>query len=234
VSATLSATRLRELEAAERMLARPLTTVRRVAVASIGSFPTASLTRLVARMAARHRPGRILHTTPDWAVFPEPTPERALAAPPGLDGSLRVHGRTWVAAPGIDDRFFDVAIDDAGIVPVEEFAALSRSRGALCLVVPVERSAAEPAVGLAEQLTREGRRVVVVFDHTRPGRLAWARAVTPLLAAPTLILERDAALLHPARMLAARTLLTAAELAGHLMTDPATTDPAATDAREGR
>lgn len=222
MSATLSATRLRELEETERMLARPLTTVRRISVASVASFPTASLARLVARMAARHRPGRILHTTPEWTAFREPTPERALAAPPGLDGALRVHGRTWIAAPGVDDRFFDVAIDDAGLVPVEQIAALSRSRGALCLVVPVERSAAEPAVGLAEQLTREGRRVVVVFDHTRPGRLSWARAVSPQLESPALLLERDAALLNPVRRLASRTLLTAAELAGHLMTDPAT------------
>ena len=233
MSAILSATRLRELEATERMLARPLTTVRRVAVASVGSFPTASLTRLVARLAARHRPGRILHTTPEWDVFPEPSPQRALAAPPGLDGALRVHGRTWIAAPDVDDRFFDVALDDAGVVAVEQIAPLARSRGALCLVVPVERSAAEPAVALAEQLTGEGRRVVIVFDHTRPGRLSWARAVTPLLAAPALVLERDAALLHPVRVLAARTLLTAAEIAGHLMTDPA---PAAapTPPREGR
>lgn len=221
MSATLSAMRLRELEQTERMLARPLTTVRRISVASVAAFPTASLARLLARMTARHRPGRIVHTTPEWAVFPEPTPERLREAPPGLDGALRVHGRTWIAAPGIDDRYFDVSLDDAGGVGVEQIAALARSRDALCLVVPVERPAAEPAVGLAEQLTREGRRVVVVFDHTRPGRLSWARAVGPQLASPSLILKPDAALLHPARVLAARTVLAAAELAGHLMTDPA-------------
>ena len=221
MSATLTATRLRDLEATERMLARPLTTVRRVAVASIVSFPTTSLARLVARMTARHRPGRILHTTPDWAAFPEPTADRLASAPPGLAGQLRVHGRTWVGAPGIDDRFFDVAVDDAGLVAVEGIVPLARTRGALCLVVPLERSVAEAAVGIAEQLTHEGRRVVVVFDHTRPGRLDWARTVSPRLDAPALTIERDAALLNPARLLAARTLLTAAELAGHLMTDPA-------------
>jgi hypothetical protein len=220
VSTTLTATRLRDLEAIERMLARPLTTVRRVAVASIASFPTASLARLVARMTARHRTGRILHTTPDWADFREPSTDRLASAPPGLAGQLRVHGRTWVGAPEIDDRFFDVAIDDAGLVAVDEIPTLARGRGALCLVVPLERSAAEAAVGLAEQLTQEGRRVVVVFDHTRPGRMNWARAVTPKLAAPTLTIERDPALINPVRLLAPRTLLTAAEIAGHLMTDP--------------
>jgi hypothetical protein len=220
VNAALSATRVRELEQTERMLARPLTTVRRISVASVAAFPTASLARLLARMTARHRPGRIVHTTPEWALFPEPAPERSLEAPPGLDGALRVHGRTWIAAPGIDDRYFDVSIDDAGGASPEQIAALARTRDALCLVVPVERPAAEPAVGLAEQLTGEGRRVVVVFDHTRPGRLSWARAVRPHLACPSLILKPDAALLHPARPLATRTLLVAAELAGHLMTDP--------------
>ena len=220
MSATLTATRLRDLEATERMLARPLTTVRRVAVASIASFPTASLARLVARMTARHRPGRILHTTPEWAAFLEPSADRLQAAPPGLAGQLRVHGRTWVGAPGIDDRFFDIAVDDAGLVAVEAIATLARARGALCLVVPLERASAEAAVGLAEQLTHEGRRVVVAFDHTRPGRLNWARAVTPKLAAPALTIERDAALLNPVRLVASRTLLAAAELAGHLMTDP--------------
>lgn len=224
MSATLSATRLRDLEATERMLARPLTTVRRVAVASIVSFPTTSLARLVARMSARHRPGRVLHTTPDWAAFPEPTGDRLMSAPPGLVGQLRVHGRTWVGAPGLDDRFFDVAVDDAGPVAVEGIASLARTRGALCLVVPLERSVAEAAIGIAEQLTHEGRRVVVVFDHTRPGRLNWARAVAPRLAAPALTIERDAALINPVRLLASRTLLTGAELAGHLMTDPEPTE----------
>ncbi len=220
MSAVLTATRLRDLEGTERMLARPLTTVRRVAIASVASFPTTSLARLVARMTARHRPGRILHTTPDWADFSEPTADRRASAPPALAGELRVHGRIWVGPPGIDDRFFDVAVDDAGLVPVDGIAALARSRGALCLVVPIERSAADAAVGLAEQLTHEGRRVVVVFDHTRPGRLNWVRAVTPRLAAPALTIERDAALINPVRLLAPRTLLTAAQLAGHLMTDP--------------
>lgn len=222
MSVTLSATKLRELEATERMLTRPLTTVRRISVASIAPFPTASLARLIARMAARHRAGRILHVTPEWQNFREPTPERLASAPPGFEGLLRVHGTTWVGAPEINDRFFDVAIADAGVVPVDALAPLARSRDAVCLVVPVSRAVAEAAVGLAEQLTHEGRRVVIVFDHLRPGRRAWARTVSPRLLAPAVTIEADAALTLPARLLAPRTLLTAAEIAGHLMTDPAT------------
>lgn len=221
MSLTLSATRLRELEETERMLARPLTTVRRLAVASIAPFPTASLVRLIARMAAGHRAGRILHTTAEWENFAEPSSERLGAAPPGFEGLLRMHGATWVGSPKLDDRFFDVSIGDAGIVAVDAIPALVRDRHALCLVVPVERAAAEDAVAIAEQLTRDGRRVVVAFDHTRPARIAWARAVSALLVAPTVTIERDAALIRPARTPATRTLVTAAELAGHLMTDPA-------------
>lgn len=220
MSLTVSATRLRELEATERMLARPLTTVRRIAVASIAPFPTAPLARLIARMAARHRTGRILHTTAEWADFAEPSAERVTSAPPGFEGLLRVHGSTWVASPHLDDRFFDVAVGDVGVVTVDTIAALAGDQDALCLVVPVERAAAEAAVGLAERLTGEGRRVVVAFDHTRPGRVAWARAVAPLLLAPAVTIERDAALTRPVRTLAPRTLLTAAVLTGHLMTDP--------------
>jgi hypothetical protein len=225
VSGTLTATRLRELEDAERMISRPLTTVRRIAVASLQPFPTASLARLIARVTAHHRPGRILHTTQDWATFPEPTPERLVAAPPGADGALRVHGRTWVAAPGTDDRFFDVAIDDTGLIAAEALVALARGRDAVCLVVPVDRATAEPVVALAEHLTFEGRRVALAFDHTRPGRRAWARAVSPRLAAPAVAIERDAALLQPVRPPARRTLLSVAELAGHLMTDPQPGEP---------
>lgn len=232
MSLTLSATRLHQLEATERMLTRPLTTVRRIAVASIAPFPTASLARLIARMAARHRTGRILHVTPEWANFREPTPERLASAPPGSEGLLRVHGSTWVGGPDVNDRFFDVAIADAGVVPVEELAALARARDAVCLVVPVNRTLAEGAVGLAEQLTREGRRVAIVFDHLRPGRQAWSRAVTPRLLAPAVTIEADAALTLPARLLAPRTLLTAAEIAGHLMTDPVVAHtPAAAEVR---
>ena len=221
MSLAVTASRLRELEATERMLARPLTTVRRIAVASIAPFPTAALARLVARMAARHRTGRILYATPDWADFAEPTADRLTAAPPGFGGLLRVHGTTWVGSPELDDRFFDVAVADAGIVAPERIPALARERDAVCLVVPVERAAAEEAVALAEQLTASGRRVVVAFDHTRPGRVAWARAVSPLLSAPAVTIEPDAALTQPVRTLATRTLLTAAVLTGHLMTDPA-------------
>jgi hypothetical protein len=233
VSAGLSATRLRELQQTERMLARPLTTVRRMTVVSIAPFPTASLARLIARMAGRYRTGRILHTTPEWANFREPSPERLTAAPPGFEGLLRVHGTTWVAAPGIDDRFFDVSIADGGVLPIEGLADLARSRDAVCLVVPTERAAAEGAVALAEQLTLEGRRVAIAFDHLRPGRVAWARAVSPRLAAPAVTIEADTALTLPARPPAARTLVAAARLAGHLMTDPAPTPAPAASAADG-
>jgi hypothetical protein len=220
VSGALTASRLRELEDAERAISRPLTRVRRIAVASLQPFPTAALARLIARVTAHHRSGRILHTTPDWADFPEPTPERLAAAPPAADASLRVHGRSWVAAPGTDDRFFDVAIDDTGLIAVDALVALARGRDAVCLVVPVDRATAEPALARAEQLTFEGRRVAVAFDHTRPGRRAWARAVTPRLAAPAVAIERDAALVQPTRPPASGTLLSIAELSGHLMSDP--------------
>lgn len=220
MSLVVSSSQLRELEATERMLARPLTTVRRIAVASIAPFPTAALARLIARMAARHRAGRILYATPEWADFAEPSAERLAAAPPGFGGLLRVHGTTWVGSPELDDRFFDVAVADSGVVALEAVPALARERDAVCLVVPVARAAAEEAVALAEQLTAAGRRVVVAFDRTRPGRASWARAVTPLLTAPAVTIERDAALAQPVRTLATRTLLTAAVLAGHLMTDP--------------
>lgn len=225
MSGTVSATRLDGLRATERMLGRPLTTVRRLSVATITPFPTASLARLIARMLARHRTGRILHTTSDWAHFPEPSATRLEAAPPGSEGTVRVHGATWIGAPDLDDRFFDVAVADAGSVPVDAVPGLARGRDGLCLVVPVDRAAAESAVGLAEQLTREGRRVVIAFDHTRPGRVSWARAVAPRLLAPAVTIERDAALAHPARLVSARTLLMAAELAGHLMTDSAPESP---------
>lgn len=220
MSLTLTASRLRDLEATERMLTRPLTRVRRISVVSIAPFPTASLARLIARMAARHRAGRILHVTPEWESFREPTAERLASAPPNSEGLLRVHGATWVGGPEVDDRFFDVAIADGGVIGVDALAPLARSRDAVCLVVPVSRAVAEPAVGLAEQLTHEGRRVVIVFDHLRPGRQAWARAVTPRLLSPAVTIEADAALTLPARLLAPRTLITAAEIAGHLMTDP--------------
>jgi hypothetical protein len=226
VSATLTASRLRELEATESAIARPLTTVRRVVVASIAPFPTAALTRLVARMAARHRSGRILLATPEWALYPEPTEARAAQAAPGTEGLVRTHGSVWVGSPELDDRYFDVSFTDAGPVSVDAIAPMARARDAVCLVVPVERAAAEAAVGLAEQLTHEGRRVVVAFDRTRPGRIAWARAVSPRLAAPAVSVLPDPALLQPARLLSARTLLTAAELTGHLMTDPIPTPTA--------
>lgn len=228
MSLLVSASQLRELEATERMLARPLTTVRRIAVASIAPFPTAALARLIARMAARHRPGRILYATPEWADFAEPSAERLTAAPPGLGGLLRVHGTTWVGSPELDDRFFDVAVADSGVVALDGIPALARERDAVCLVVPVDRRTAEDAVAVAEQLTAAGRRVVVAFDHTRSGRAAWARAVTPLLTAPAVTIERDAALTRPVRTLATRTLLTAAVLTGHLMTDPVPVEQGAT------
>lgn len=218
MSIALSATRRHALEDAERMLTRPLTTVRRVAVAAVTPFPTATLTRIVARAAARHRRGRILLTTPEWELFPEPSGDRV--APPGAEGRLRASGAVWVGAPDLDDRYFDVTVADAGVLAPSDVTALARARDAVCLVVPLERSAAEESVALAEQLTAEGRRVVVVFDRTRPGRDAWARAVAPRLRAPALVLRADPALLRPGRPLAARTLLTAAEVAGHLMTDP--------------
>jgi|GEM_PF-5691016 len=220
MSATLSATRLDALRETERMLARPLTTVRRVGIAAIAPFPTSSLARIIARMLARHRSGRILYTTPDWEHFAEPSATRRESAPPGLEGALRVHGAAWVGAPGLDDRFFDIALADAGVVAVDAVPALARARDALCLVVPVARRAAEDAVGLAEQLTSEGRRVVLAFDATRRGSAAWARAVGPRLVSPAVVLEPDAALAHPARPLASRTLLAAAELAGNLVSDP--------------
>lgn len=200
------------------MLARPLTTVRRVAVAAVTPFPTATLTRVVARAAARHRAGRILLTTPEWTLFPEPADERV--APPGTEGRLRASGRVWVGPPDLDDRYFDVTVADAGVLAPTDVAALVRARDAVCLVVPLERSAAEESVAIAEQLTAEGRRVVLVFDRTRPGRDAWARSVAPRLRAPALVLRSDPALVRPGRPLASRTLLAAAELAGHLMTDP--------------
>jgi len=220
VSTVLTASRLRDLELTERRLARPLTTVRRIAVASLTPFPTAALTRLLARATARHRAGRVLLATPEWAEFPEPPEARLGDVPPGAEGLLRIHGAAWVGSPTLDDRFFDVAFADAGSITADETVPLARSRDAVCLVVPVDRGGAESAVGLAEQLTREGRRVVVAFDRTRAGRAAWARAVAPRLLSPALLLEPDRALLQPARPFATRTVVAAAELAGHLLTDP--------------
>jgi hypothetical protein len=225
VSAVLTASRLRDLEQVERRLARPLTTVRRIAVASLAPFPTPALTRLLARTTARHRPGRILFATPEWQQFPDVPEARLAEIPPGAAGRLRTHGTVWVGDPGLDDRFFDVAFADAGPITVDDLVPLARSRAAVCLVVPLDRAAAETAVGLAEQLTREGRRVVVAFDRTRPGRAAWARSVTPRLLSPAVMLERDAALRQPARPFAARTVVAAAELAGHLLGDPVAEEP---------
>lgn len=219
MSLLLSASRLRGLERAEQRLGRPLTTVRRIAVAALAPFPTEALARLLARTTARHRPGRVLLASQEWARYSE-VPEDRRDVPPELDGLLRTHGAAWVGDPSLDDRFFELAFSDAGVIGADDLVGLARARAAVCLVVPVERAAAEPAVAVAEQLTREGRRVVLALDRTRPGRGSWAIAVAGRLASPAVELRADPALTRPGRPPARRTLLAAAELAGHLLTDP--------------
>ena len=215
-----SATRVRDLESVEELLQRPLTTVRRITVATVAPTSGAPmLGRLLARSLARHRTGRILYTTPDWEQYPSPSPDRLEDAPRGAEPWLRVEGAAWIAAPELDDRFFDVAVADAGQAAPEGLSALARSRDALCLVTPPDRATAEDAIALAEQLAREGRRVVIAFDHTRAGRMSWARAVSPRLLAPALTLERDPGLANPRVTLGSRAALAVAGLAGMLMSD---------------
>lgn len=218
MSLLVGAAELRALEEAENGLARPLATVRRIAVASVGEFAARPLlARLITRTLAHHRPGRILLTTPEWEQHPPVAEDRVDAAPPGLAARLRTLGPAWVGAPSLDDRFFDVAVADAGAVV--DPPSLLRASDAVALVVPASRAQADAAVGLAEEATAAGRRVVVVFDASS-GSLTWVRAVSPLLGSPAVLLRPDPAFVRPALPPRARTLLTVSRIAGALLTDP--------------
>ncbi|MEO8528766.1 MAG: hypothetical protein ABI435_06785, partial [Pseudolysinimonas sp.] len=209
--------------------------MRRISVATVAASSGAPmLARLIARTLAQHRSGRILYTTSDWQQYPAPSAERLEAAPRGTEPWLRIEGSAWIAAPELDDRYFDVAVADASAVTPASLPVLARSRDAVCLVTPPDRAAAEDAIAIAEQLTREGRRVVIAFDHTRPARMSWARVVTPRLVAPALTLDPDPGLVNPAIPLRSRAALRVAELAGLLMTDVTAADLPANDSVESR
>lgn len=223
-----TATTQRALSDSLAQLSQAVPTVRRIAfLSTLPSADTAAVCRLTSQTVARHRAGRILQTSQRPAArrtdLRTPSLQQRARIPEDLRDGLQLDSDVWVADPGMDDRFFDVHCTDWGTHgPATGALEVAAHAHAVCIVAPVDRVAAEPAVALAQAFAARpgGPAPVIAFTSTRPdGSAVWARAVGPYLSVPSVVLDDDSERrLAAGRRLRHRSQRALIHLAAHLLT----------------
>lgn len=223
-----TATTQRALSDSLAQLSQAVPTVRRLAfLSTLPDVDTAAVCRLTAQAMARYRAGRILQTSQHPAArradLRTPSLEQRARFPDDLRDGLHLDSDVWVADPGIDDRFFDVHCTDWGTHgPATGALEVAARAHAVCIVAPVDRVSAEPAVALAQAFAARtgGPAAVIAFTSARSGGSAiWARAVDPYLSVPSVVLDDDSERRFAAgRRLRHRSERALIHLAAHLLT----------------